>query len=446
MMQFKNEQYLPCSIPEISHTGEGKEISMKGAPLYLTDDLFVYPMNAGYVIENDRGQYVVDSVDLLKSVPGKSFWEISRSDQDAEELEQYYRYGLIGYGPDASRRLIVPDIDRRYAESYRDMETTWFFQMPLKIELDITKKCNLRCIHCSREASPASAESGLSLQDYVDIIQQAGELRIPEMSFMGGEPTCNPSFIELATLARMSGIRTLSTSTNGLLVDDALAEKMAILFDSVQVSIHGANESTHDAIVGRSGAFSRACEAVRLLRKHGVGSLNISCTVMDANVHQMDDMIRLASSLDVPSLRFLVLFSKGRGSKLDQWDREDKVEMSDRIRVFRESGPDGLNIEGGGFPPYGPVCCDATIYGCPAGRSLMYISADGEVRACGNLDQTIGNIKDQRILDLWHSKDMVALRRRPSCDCPYAGICSGGCLGNEDWSRMFNIDITPIVK
>ena len=44
----------------------------------------------------------------------------------------------------------------------------------------------------------------------------------------------------------------------------------------------------------------------------------------------------------------------------------------------------------------------------------MYISADGDVRACGNLDQTIGNIRDKKIMDLWHSDVMIALRKKPS--------------------------------
>jgi radical SAM protein with 4Fe4S-binding SPASM domain len=446
MIPFKNEQYLPCAVTEISHTSEGREISRKDVPLYLRNDLFVYPLNEGYIVENNQGQFVIDSLNLLLSVQGKSVNEISPTAQDTEELEQYYRYGLIGYEGDASRKLIFPEVDGKYSNLYHDLETTWFSQIPLKIELDITKKCNLRCIHCSREASSATVESELSLQDYVDIIQQAGDLRIPEMSFMGGEPTCDPSFIELATLARMSGIRTLSTSTNGWNIDEDLAKKMALLFDSVQVSIHGADAATHDVIVGRSGAFSRACRAVRLLREQGVASLNISCTVMDANAHQMEKMVQLAHSLEVPSIRFLVLFSKGRGRRLDQWKLEEKAEMADKIRSFREGSSNGLTIEGGGFPPYGSISDDASVYGCPAGRSLIYISADGEVRACGNLDHTIGNIKNQQIMDLWHSEEMIALRKRPTCECPYTKFCSGGCLGNENWSKMFNIDTIPIMK
>jgi radical SAM protein with 4Fe4S-binding SPASM domain len=213
----------------------------------------------------------------------------------------------------------------------------------------------------------------------------------------------------------------------------------------VQVSIHGADSETHDTIVGRPGAFSQACKAIKLLREHGVPSLNISCTVMNENAHQMDAMIQLARDLQVPSIRFLVLFSKGRGCQLNQWEMEEKQEMANNLRTLRDNNSNTLKVDGGGFPPYCMIRKDAAIYGCPSGRSLMYISADGDVRACGNLDQTIGNIRDEKIMDLWHSGVMIALRKKPSCDCPYTDICAGGCLGNDHWSKMFNIDITPIM-
>jgi radical SAM protein with 4Fe4S-binding SPASM domain len=445
MIVFQSEQYLPCSIPEISYTHERKVISERDTPLYLIEDLFVYPMNAGFIVENSNGQFFVNSIDLLQLIRGKSVNDICHNDRDLEEIEQYYRYGLIGYIQNSTTKLIIPEINQKYFNLYDISQTTWFCHIPLKIELDITKKCNLQCKHCSREASSITSEGEMSLQNYVDVIQQAGKIGVPDFSFMGGEPTCNPSFIELATVARMSGIRTLSTSTNGWLINEDLAKKIAILFDSVQVSIHGADSETHDTIVGQSGAFSRACKAIKLLREHSVPSLNISCTVMNENYHQMDAMIQLARDLQVPSIRFLVLFSKGRGCQLNQWKMEEKQEMANKLRTLRDNNLNTVEVDGGGFPPYSIINKNATIYGCPAGRSMMYISADGDVRACGNLDKTIGNIRDKKIMDLWHSDVMIALRKKPSCDCPYTDICSGGCLGNDYWSKMFNIDATPIM-
>jgi radical SAM protein with 4Fe4S-binding SPASM domain len=249
---------------------------------------------------------MVDSVELLGSLNGKSTHQICRPESDIDEIEQYYNHDLIGHDRTVGGKLSIPEIDEKYRSLYQGKETTWFSHIPLKIELDITKKCNLHCKHCSRPADSNSAEGKLTLQDYINVIEEAGKLGVPDISFMGGEPTCSPSFIQLAAYARMSGFRMFSTSTNGWLVDEKLVKDMAALFDVVQVSIHGADAETHDAIVGRSGAFDRAC---------------------------------------------------------------------------------------------------------------------------GNLDKAIGNVRDDRIMDLWHSPMMIRLRNRPTCDCAYSKICSGGCLG-----------------
>lgn len=401
-------------------------------------------MGRGFLIETGCGEFHVESIDLLQSIHGRTVHEVCKEDKDLEEVEQYLRHGLIGFEKTVGQRLVVPEVFRKYVPLYDRCDTTWFFYVPLKIEVDITKQCNLRCKHCSRDASVTTSTGKLSLQDYVDIFQQAGSAGVQELSFMGGEPTCNPSFVELATVARMFGIKTLFTSTNGWLVTEKLAEKMAVLFDSVQVSIHGPDAATHDAIVGRPGSFSRACEAVRLLKKHRVASLNISCTVMNENSGHLNAMVALARSLGAPSIRFLSLFSKGRGRQLDQLGSQDKEGISEQIRAFRSEKCGSMKIEAGGVPNYSSVRTDAAIYGCPAGRSLMYINADGDVGACGNLAPVVGSIRDTRLMDLWHSPSMVQLRKKPSCGCSYTGICAGGCLGNEYWRNMFDVATTPI--
>ena len=88
MIRFSNEQYLPCSLPEILATTESKEILEKDAPLFLKEDLYAFPLNEGFLIENQSGQFVVDSVELLGSLNGKSTNQICRSESDIDEIEQ----------------------------------------------------------------------------------------------------------------------------------------------------------------------------------------------------------------------------------------------------------------------------------------------------------------------------------------------------------------------
>ena len=85
MIIFKYEQYLPCSIPEISYTYERKVISEKVAPLYLRESLFVYPKNVGFIVENSNCQFFMSSIDLLKLIRGKSVNDLCHNERDLEE-------------------------------------------------------------------------------------------------------------------------------------------------------------------------------------------------------------------------------------------------------------------------------------------------------------------------------------------------------------------------
>ena len=74
---------------------------------------------------------------------------------------------------------------------------------------------------------------------------------------------------------------------------------------------------------------------------------------------------------------------------------------------------------------------DATFYGCAAGRTLLHITSNGDVNACGSIEGNyIGNIRESNILDLWHSPKLIDMRLPIKCDCNYRFICSGPCKAN----------------
>jgi radical SAM protein with 4Fe4S-binding SPASM domain len=312
--------------------------------------------------------------------------------------------------------------------------------VPDKLEIDLTYRCNLNCVHCSREAGPnTQTDDELKPLELFHLVKQAAEIGIPALTLMGGEPTVHPYFMELAFYARHMGIGYVSTSTNGLLVDDEKARQMAAIFSDVQVSIHGATADVHDEIVGRKGAFDKATNAVRMLRKHGCTDINVSFSVLKSNMHQMDEMIALAPSLGATSLRFLGLTPEGRGSCLPQLTPADREMISDFIRERRAEGKlcGGIPVEGGGFPIYMPFNDEACFYGCPAGRTLMCVDAFGLAGICSVLPMRIGSVRENSLLELWHNVAARRVRQRITCDCAFSAACSGGCLAAEAFDKLF---------
>jgi AdoMet-dependent heme synthase len=129
--------------------------------------------------------------------------------------------------------------------------------------------CNLTCRHCFNASGPRAPWLAPLDGDTVRrAIAEAMGLGARELYFTGGEPFLHPEVLEL--LGEALAVAPTTVLTNGTLVDDALADRLAALAAAspysleVRVSVDGDTPQTNDAVRGR-GTFERALAAVRRL-------------------------------------------------------------------------------------------------------------------------------------------------------------------------------------
>lgn len=134
--------------------------------------------------------------------------------------------------------------------------------------------CNLTCRHCFNASGPRAPWLAPLEGDRVRRgIAEAVALGARELYFTGGEPFLHPEI--LALLAEALAVAPATVLTNGTLVDDALADRLAALAAAspysleVRVSVDGDTPESNDAIRGR-GTFDRALGAVRRLDARGL--------------------------------------------------------------------------------------------------------------------------------------------------------------------------------
>lgn len=133
----------------------------------------------------------------------------------------------------------------------------------------------------------------------------------------GGEPLLHPRFPDLVEIVQREKLR-LTVETNGLLCTPEVVAAIAASPGAfVSVSIDGADAETHEWVRGVAGAFDAACRAVRLLAEAGLRP-QVIFSVMRANVHQVEAIVRLAEELGAGSLKFNVVQPTARGEKLHQ--------------------------------------------------------------------------------------------------------------------------------
>jgi len=185
-------------------------------------------------------------------------------------------------------------------------------QKPRLIFWELTKGCNLRCIHCRASATELSSPSDLSTQAARDIIDQIAEVSSPILVLSGGEPLFRSDIFQLAQYGTDKGLR-VALATNGTLVTKQVAQKIV---DSgvkrVAISLDGADPATHDTFRGIPGAFDAAITGFRNLKDLGM-SVQINTTIARHNAHQLPDVLALAKSLGADALHTFLLVPVGCG-------------------------------------------------------------------------------------------------------------------------------------
>src|SRR5579863_5598637 len=183
---------------------------------------------------------------------------------------------------------------------------------PRLIFWELTKGCNLRCIHCRASATELSSPDDLSTDTAKEIIDQIAEVSNPILVLSGGEPLYRKDIFELARYGTAKGLR-VALATNGTLVTKAVAQKIV---DSgvkrVAISLDGADAATHDTFRGIPGAFDAAITGFRNLKDFGM-SVQINTTIARHNAHQLPQVLQLAKSIGADALHTFLLVPVGCG-------------------------------------------------------------------------------------------------------------------------------------
>jgi AdoMet-dependent heme synthase len=183
---------------------------------------------------------------------------------------------------------------------------------PRLIFWEVTKGCNLRCIHCRATATELSSPEDLPTAKALDIIKQVSQLSSPILVLSGGEPLFRADIFELASYGRDYGLR-VALATNGTLVSQEVARKIVDAgVRRVSISLDGADAATHDSFRGIPGAFDEALRGLRNLKELGM-SVQINMTIARHNAHQLPAVLEMSRRIGADALHTFLLVPVGCG-------------------------------------------------------------------------------------------------------------------------------------
>lgn len=307
--------------------------------------------------------------------------------------------------------------------------------VPLVLSYNVTRECNMKCSHCYINATDKKLEDELTTQEAKALIDQIHQVSSPLLILSGGEPLLRPDIFELIEYGSKKGLK-MGLGSNGYLIDDSVAKKLKDAgIATVSISLDSNIPAQHDEFRGVTGAWEKAVNACKVLRKNGV-LVQVNTTLTHDNYNQIDDIMTLAESIGVENFHLFFLVPTGRGVKLTDISPQKYEEMI--TKTFAKVHKHRLNVRPSCAPQFMRIAqgmgldMRQWIRGCIAGLHYCRIYANGEVTPCPYLPIKLGNIKEKSFKEIWTNAEIFKALRSPDslkgkCGvCEYKTIC-GGC-------------------
>jgi Fe-coproporphyrin III synthase len=320
---------------------------------------------------------------------------------------------------------------------------------------NVTRRCNLKCVHCYAHAKDISFDNELSTEEGKKLLDDLAGFGVPVVLFSGGEPLVRKDLPELAEYAVKKGMRAV-ISTNGTLITKGLARILKeIGLSYVGISLDGM-EQINDQFRGIKGAFKSAVNGIRNCQEAGI-KVGLRFTINKFNVDEIPGIFDLLEEMEIPRVCFYHLVYAGRGSNLvkDDLNHEEtrKVvdQIIDRTKLLHDKGKakEVLTVDNHADGPYlylrllreNPEQAKKVLEllkmneGNNSGRGIGCVSWDGEVYA----DQfwrhySFGNIRNRSFSDIWTDASEPLLGKlkekklyvKDRCaSCKWLDICGG---------------------
>lgn len=344
-----------------------------------------------------------------------------------------------------------------------------FDHAPIICIWEVTRACDLVCQHCRAEAQAAPAAGELSSDEGRALLDHVRAEFGPILFVItGGDPLKRADVYDLAAYGDRLGLRmAITPSATPLLTPAAISRLRDAGVRRMAVSLDGADKATHDRFRGVEGTWERTLAALEAARSLGVES-QVNTSIGRHNRDQLEQIADLCAWHGVSQWSVFLLVPTGRA---DQGQIITAVEHEDIYRRLatiqgRPDCPFAVKTTAGqpyyrvraqmGIKPPRPPAAPAA--GEPAGRrpvgmggindgnGFVFVSHTGEICPSGFLPVVAGNVRQERLADIYRSHPLFVRLRQPGSYEGKCGVCEFNRICGGSRSRTWAITGDPFAS
>lgn len=300
----------------------------------------------------------------------------------------------------------------------------------LSLELEFSKRCNMRCIYCYASAG-APLEGELTLDEMKGIIVQAKDLGARKIILLGGgEPLMYDGVTEVVEFIHKLGLDQ-SLFTNGMLMTAELAKLLLANEVSVVIKRNSNIPEVQDLLGGVNGCFEKIQRGFDYLIEAGYPKgrvqLGIQTVICRQNLNEIPDMWTWARERGVIPY-FEIITNQGRAKKFKELAVSndelsavfDKLKEIDETRFGHKWHP---------HPTIASFTCKRHLYSC-------LVNSQGKIQPCTGIDMPVGDLRKESLKEILRKSPVIQNLRNiystiegECSSCEFAADCYG-CRGN----------------
>lgn len=318
------------------------------------------------------------------------------------------------------------------------------------VSWNLTRRCNLKCQHCYRDAGPkaGSINEELSTEQGKKLLENLKAEGFNMVILSGGEPLLRADLGDLVSYAASLKLYPVLGTNAVNLTEDKICELKEAGLKGMGISIDSSEADMHDEFRGVEGSWEQAVTAARRVVNHDM-PVQINATISRNNSDDIDGMIQLAENIGARSFHPFFLVPTGRGKEMEE--SALKPEEYQRMIEYILDKSERTDVE------IKPTCAPQFMVqadkmdlnlrysrGCMAGVSYCCVLPEGEVHICPYLPVSLGNVKEKSFAEIWRENEKLkSLRDYSSYEgkcgqCEHVDIC-GGCRARAYYYSRGNI-------
>jgi radical SAM protein len=323
-----------------------------------------------------------------------------------------------------------------------------FAQTPLNVYWEMTQACGLACRHCRAEAMPDPDPGELSVEEGLEFLRQIPEFGapLPQLILTGGDPLLRRGLYTLIDEARRLGIGvSITPAATAALTHDTLARLKEHGVEGVGLSLDGSTAQRHDSIRGVSGTFDRTLDALRWAGELEL-PVQINTLVSAETASDLPAIYELLKGFHAARWSLFFLISVGRGKVLQPLTSDQAEELMGWVYDLSKTAP--FVVATTEAPSFRRVVVQrmraegltgedikrskaARGFGIRDGNGIVFVSSTGEICPAGFLPLGAGNVRNDRIAEVYRHSPLFESLHKPEsfsgrCGaCEYHSLCGG---------------------